>query len=833
MSNMINFGIDLGTTNSLIAKFNKGEVEVFKNPSGFKETLPSVVGCRNDRILVGDQARTYVERDPNSIVSRFKRLMGTTESFQITALGRSVTPVELSSCVLKELKTFIHTGESPDAVIITIPASFDMVQANATKEAGYIAGFKQVELLQEPIAASLAYANKEKNVDLSNSQWIVYDLGGGTYDVALVKIIEGELRIVDHEGNNFLGGADFDALIVEHLIVPQLNTLGHFSNLIADMKSLSGAYNRLWTTLLHKAEEAKIELSNKQISDIDLGLIRDLKDENGKIIDNLISITRSDYESIIKDAIDSTAEMLKTILTRNSIVPQDLDFILMVGGSTYTPYVRNRIEELLGVPVSTEIDPTNAIVVGAAYYAATRPINLDESPRRVVQKDQLKVKVSYCPASQEQEEMFAAKIDGHIEDLFYRITRDDGGFDSGLKKLTSRIHEDLPLLKEAYNTFTLKIFDSQNNIVPAEIDTIHISQGKYTVSGQPLPEDLCMVVDDVEGKDVRLELLFPRNTVLPRNRKVVKSASKTLIHGTDDEIRIMVKEGPSTNRPDANVTIGVLVIPAKQLRKDVLRDTDIELEFEVDESRLLSVKAYVSSLRQEYSRVFDTTKHEVSIEILNEEMESLEERLESEKHQASDNENYELAHEIDNLQKQARIIRTATINLRTDDVNKDAKHKLEAQKRKIAQELARLTSSSRVERLRDEYLTLKAEFTHIIKTSGNDSERRQLNELVEHEKTFINSIQGLEGAMVHIRSIEARILRRTPDFLLGAFQYVISKRESLNDQSLATNLIVAGYRHVEMEDYEKLGEVISRLISLLPEDQDTESMRQKMGVGIK
>jgi molecular chaperone DnaK len=168
MSKMINFGVDLGTTNSLVAKFDKGRVEVFKNPNGHKETLPSVVGFRNDRILVGDSARTFLEKDPKSVVSRFKRKLGTTESYKIKSLGKSKTPIELSAFVLKELKNFvhIHTGENPEAAVITIPASFDMVQSNATKEAGHAAGFQQVVLLQEPIAASLAYANKEKNLDL-------------------------------------------------------------------------------------------------------------------------------------------------------------------------------------------------------------------------------------------------------------------------------------------------------------------------------------------------------------------------------------------------------------------------------------------------------------------------------------------------------------------------------------------------------------------------------------------------------------------------------------------------------------------------------------------
>ena len=151
MSKMVNFGIDLGTTNSLIAKFEKGTVEVYKNPNGFKETLPSIVAYRNDATIVGEKARTYSEKDPKSVMSRFKRKMGTTETMKVASLKSSRTPVELSAEVLKELKNFIHSGEKPEAVVITIPASFDTIQSNATKDAGELAGFKNVILLQDEL----------------------------------------------------------------------------------------------------------------------------------------------------------------------------------------------------------------------------------------------------------------------------------------------------------------------------------------------------------------------------------------------------------------------------------------------------------------------------------------------------------------------------------------------------------------------------------------------------------------------------------------------------------------------------------------------------------
>jgi len=351
MENKINFGIDLGTTNSVICKFVKGSVEVFKNPNGFRETLPSVVGFRKERILVGDAARTYAERDSKSVIHSFKRKMGTSETFPIKSLDQIKTPVELSAYVLKELKTFVHSGESVSEVVITIPASFDIVQSNATKEAGLQAGFRQVELLQEPIAASLAYANKHKEAELKDGQWLVYDLGGGTFDAALIKIKNGELKVIDHEGNNYLGGADFDDLIVEKIIVPHLQKeIDRKIDFNHDLRSASGIFNQLYLTLLHRAEDAKVTLSNKTSAEIEFNFrFQDnftFKDYDEEI---LLTVTRSEFENLIKDSIDETAQMIKSILTRNSLVAGDVQFILMVGGSTYIPYVRKRIEELLEI----------------------------------------------------------------------------------------------------------------------------------------------------------------------------------------------------------------------------------------------------------------------------------------------------------------------------------------------------------------------------------------------------------------------------------------------------------------------------------------------------
>lgn len=835
MSAMINFGIDLGTTNSLVAKFSKGAVEVFKDPlhQGI-EVLPSAVGFRDDRILVGQQARTYAERDWKNVVSRFKRKMGTTESFRIMALDQSKTPIELSAFVLKELKTFIHTGEVPEAIVITIPASFDMVQSNATEEAGYAAGFKQVVLLQEPIAASLAYANKETSVDLRNSQWIVYDLGGGTFDVALVKIVEGELKIVDHEGNNYLGGTDFDALIVEKLIVPYLEKRGKFTDLLPQMKSATGRYNRLWYSLLSRAEEAKIVLSTQSWAEIDLSR-SSVEDENGTVIDDYIKITRSEYESLIKDAIDNTAEMLKKILTRNSLRPQDLKFILMVGGSTYTPFVRKRIEEFLGIPVNTGIDPTNAIVIGAAYFAATKEINLGEkSEEKPDQTGLLKIKVSYNRASQDRVEMFSAKVAGDVAGLFYRITREDGGYDSGLKKLSSRITEDLPLQEDAYNLFTCKIYDEQNNPVPADFDSIQIAQGIYSVVGQMLPGDLSLVKDDLSTGDTKLELVFRKNSVLPTRIKKTVEVSTAIMHGSSDEIRIIVVEGPSENHFSMNKPVGCLVISGKSLEPDLLRGMEIDLTFELSESRALTITAYVNPSGPEFSGIFTPTYRDVPTVMLSEEVQMLGSRLEKEKTEALSNENYEVAEKLDELRGPVEKLHddAMILTLTPDDVTDD-RYKLQDSKRKIAQELYKLTAGKRLERLRADYQTAKNEVTEIVNESGNDLERQQLHEVIARERTFLISKnpQKLELEIDQLHHIGFQTLCRRRDFLEGWFHHLIERRETFNDQLQAKHLIEAGKKHMEIQDYDKLAEVNARLHSLLPQqEQDSKEMRYFTGI---
>ena len=820
MENMINFGIDLGTTNSVIAKFVKGEIQVFKNPVDWKDTLPSVVGFRKDRVIVGSKAKEYWEKSPKDVLGTFKRKMGTTESYKIACLNQSKTPIELSAYVLKELKTFVQTGESIEAAVITIPASFDTIQSNATKEAGLQAGFKQVILLQEPIAASLAYANKTKEKDLANGQWLVYDLGGGTFDVALIKIHDGEMKVLDHEGDNFLGGVDFDRLLVEKIIIPHLENAGSFDGLNIEMQSASGKYNGKYYKCLIEAEKVKIELSAKTSASVEI----EIEDDEGVLLDESITITRSEFEVIVKIHIDTTVDMIQKMITRNSLTTKDIQFVLMVGGSTFIPYVRSRVAELLQIPVNCDIDPTTAVAIGAAYYAGTKQITFEQE--KTNEHFALKVKMAYPKATKELEEIFAAKFDGEIEGLFYRITRSDGGFDTGLKELKSKINEDLPLVEKSFNFFKLAVYDKQNNLIPTNAEQIGIAQDTYAVQGQTLPEDICLEVDDEEnlGK-TKLALIFQRNSVLPCYKKINISLNKTVKKGSDDSINIRIYEGRYDSLPEANKPIGFIIVKGTDLSRDVVKGSDLEITLEKSESHDVTITVYLQMADQEFKQVFVPENRNVSVNLLIEQVESLSEKLESEIHQAEKRNESDTVKNLLVFRKQIAEMQDESYDLTEDDVT-DKRYQLEDKKRKLAQEIDNATRDKHLQIAKAQYLDTRKFAIELSAEYGNEDEKEAVNAILMQEPAFCNSnnIIKVREKTEDLRSLISMINWHTPHFLQEVFADISQERYGkFTDNEKAEQLINAGKFAIQTENWERLREVNSGLFDLMPESEKTDA----------
>lgn len=351
--NELIIGIDLGTTNSEVSIVENGQVTIIAE--GDQKIFPSIVGLADDNsILVGTPAKNQYELYPERTIRSVKRQMGTDQRI---ALGdNTYSPQEISAIILKRLKEVAekHIGQSINKAVITVPAYFSDVQRQATREAGEIAGLEVVRMINEPTAAALAY-----EVAASDSKRVlVYDLGGGTFDVSVVSIQNEVVEVLASHGNNHLGGDDFDNKIIETIQEHLQQAQG------VDITANTQAMARI----KRAAETAKINLSNNPFAIIEEEF---LCTHEGQPVHLSLELPRDDYETLITPYIDETLEAIHTALDGANLTASDIDEVLLVGGSTRTPIIHQRLKNEFGLQPRSEINPDLCVATGAAMQAAT------------------------------------------------------------------------------------------------------------------------------------------------------------------------------------------------------------------------------------------------------------------------------------------------------------------------------------------------------------------------------------------------------------------------------------------------------------------------------
>ena len=345
-------GIDLGTTNSCMAIMEGGRATVIANAEGGR-TTPSVVAfTKEGERLVGNVAKRQAITNPNRTIQSIKRRMGTSE--KITIGDKTYTPQEISAMILQKMKLDAeeYLGEKIAKAVITVPAYFNDAQRQATKDAGTIAGLEVLRIINEPTASALAYGIDKEG----ESTVLVYDLGGGTFDVSILQLGDGVFEVKSTAGNNRLGGDDFDKLVVDYLADEFRKKEG------ADLRKDPVAMQRLRDA----AENAKIELSTVQKTNINLPYIT-TTESGPKFLD--IDLTRAKFESLIADLVDSNLGPVKQALSDAKLSPDDIDHVLLVGGSTRVPLVQETVKKVLKKEPDKGINPDECVALGAAIQA--------------------------------------------------------------------------------------------------------------------------------------------------------------------------------------------------------------------------------------------------------------------------------------------------------------------------------------------------------------------------------------------------------------------------------------------------------------------------------
>ena len=341
-------GIDLGTTNSCVAVLEGGEPQVITNAEGMR-TTPSVVAFKNGDIIVGQKAKNQMVTNKDTI-SSIKRKMGTSE--KVSANGKEYSPEEISAMILGDLKKTAeaYLGETVNKAVITVPAYFNDAQRQATKNAGKIAGLEVERIINEPTAAALAYGLDKQD---KNQTVLVYDLGGGTFDVSILELGDGVFEVKSTSGNNHLGGDDFDERVMDYIVSEFKKETS------VDLTKDKMAMQRVKDA----AEKAKKDLSGMTTTEISLPFISQGTD--GPIHLNM-SLTRAKFEDLISDLVESTTEPVRKALKDANLSAKDIDKVLLVGGSTRIPCVQELVKKELNKEPSKEVNPDEVVAMGAA-----------------------------------------------------------------------------------------------------------------------------------------------------------------------------------------------------------------------------------------------------------------------------------------------------------------------------------------------------------------------------------------------------------------------------------------------------------------------------------
>lgn len=617
----IDYGIDLGTTNSAISRMENGEVRIIKSLDEQKDTTPSCIAFNpKGTLFVGDKAydiyrsnslKSLSNKTPLNAYVEFKRTMGTDKKYYNTYVNKEFSSEELSAEVLKRLKEYIQ-DENINAAVITVPAAFKNNQIDATRRAGELAGFDHVEVLQEPVAASIAYGLDSGKKD---GFWLVFDFGGGTFDAALLKVEDGIMKVKDTEGDNYLGGKNLDYAIVDELIIPHIRE-GFLIDEILDDDNKKSEFR---SALKFFAEEIKNNLSfnpshNIYVDPGDCG-----EDDEGEEIEIDLTITQEQLKNILTPIYQRAIDCSLNLIKRNNLKGSSLDSLILVGGPTLSPILREMLEKQICKP-DTSVDPMTVVSRGAALYASTIELS-DKIKEQIRDKTKIQLEICHEASTVETEEYVTLKIledktEGEIpERVFAEIKRGDNAWSSGKIEINVMGEVvDVQLDEGKTNVFEVTLYDDKGNLLESEPNGFSIMQGIGGIGQmQTLPFNYGVEIKQkTTGK-----IVFSQIQGLEKNKSLpvigIKNDLKTqkpIRPGmSSDFIKISLYQGEygaEGTRALYNDHIYDVIISGEDLPALLPENSSVDLTISLDKSQDLKVVAYFPYL--DFTKEIDVPK---------------------------------------------------------------------------------------------------------------------------------------------------------------------------------------------------------------------------------
>ena len=586
-------GIDLGTTNSAICTYDGKSTRIWKSPEQNDVTPSAIYIDRRGNRYYGQKAYNQAAYNPANSATLFKRFLGTDAEMKFEDAGITMSPEECSAEILRVLYGYIPEEMRNDpetGTVITVPAAFSVMKKDATMEAARMAGIGKVALMQEPVAAVMSVLKASPEDGL----FLVYDLGGGTFDVSIAENISGKVSLLAHGGIELCGGRDIDRKMIDTIVMPWLRE--HFS--LPDVPKDVKRYRKVLRIAEWACERAKIELSYNTAATI--AMTEDevrCDDEDGNEIYFDIDITREQMDVLMTDIVSDTVRTAGETITRTGLRAEDISRIVFIGGPTNYSPLREKVSEALGIPTNTDVNPMTAVAEGAAVFAESIDWT-SVSHNRKKQNDSRDLGdevtlrfISRTPADVAKVMLITG---GGYENHFIQFESTDTGWVSGKMPVRDKMTAELPLAQLGDNHFTAFITDSDGSSSGREPEKIVITKTMATVSAIPASHSIGIEVQNKLGGESELVFLVREGDRLPQKGVVRVKAGTTIRSGSAEALNIKLWEGDITSRIEDNRFIGMLKISGNDIEAGVIpTGTDIDCEYEVTDSGQINLEASI------------------------------------------------------------------------------------------------------------------------------------------------------------------------------------------------------------------------------------------------
>ena len=807
-------GIDLGTTNSAICSFDGESIRLYKSPEQHDVTPSAIFIDRRGNKYVGSRAYNNAARNPDNAAVLFKRLMGTSTPVKLPAVDMTLTPEDCSAEVLRVLFGYLPEDIRSDndrGTVITVPAAFNQMQKDATMSAADAAGIGRVALMQEPVAAVMSVMRQRKN----DGVFVVYDLGGGTLDIAIAESIGGRVNLLAHGGIAMCGGRDFDRILFDNVVKPWL--LSNFK--LPEDLTTNAQFKPLLRMATWAAEKAKIELSQKleavvSLPESELG-VRDLA---GEEIYLDISIDRKLYDDLIASKVEESIQAGRETLEKAGLSPHDVERIVFVGGPTHYKPLRDKVAFELGIAPSTDVNPMTAVAEGAAVFAesidwASQSRGRKSSRGALSAGGALDLSFNFIARTPEVKAKLMVKLGGRTPSgLEFQIDSLDTGWSSGRMQLKDGAGIDLSLSKPGENTFKVFVFDSNGAPVALREDKIVISRTAASIDAIPASHSVGVEARDKIGGRLVLDYLVREGDQLPKKGKKSFKAGESLKAGSAGSIKFKLWEGDIADPINDNRFIGMFEIKGTDFDDGVIAaGAEMICEYEVLDSGNIILEVSVPSIsgsfqsgRNFYSSQEGKVDYTNQAKNIQEQSEHALQRLE------------EMSAKVDDPRlEQARERLEQAGTIRPEEADPEtAKQAMDN-----VQEAKRLLALTRKEHLKDiRQLELEKAvdfFDRVVRQHARPTESSSFDSLAKTAQRAIdNNSSDFESHLDDLRGRNFMILWRQDWFVIERFKWLAQDTYLFPDAREHAQVVEVGVQALKANDIDKLRSVVAHLDSI-------------------